>query len=70
MISLWNLSRSDGEPMISFKGAHVAKDIISPCVWWYVAYPLSYRQLCEWVGVEHRTDVGEAVSTLNLCMTA
>jgi putative transposase len=33
--------------MISFKGAHFAKDIILTCVRWYVAYPLSYRQLEE-----------------------
>ncbi len=33
--------------MVSFKGAHFAKDIILTCVRWYVAYPLSYRQLEE-----------------------
>jgi len=33
--------------MISFKGAHFAKDIILTYVRWYVAYPLSYRQLEE-----------------------
>jgi transposase-like protein len=31
--------------MVSFKGAHFAQDIILTCVRWYVAYPLSYRQL-------------------------
>lgn len=31
--------------MIRFKGAHFAKDIILTCVRWYIAYPLSYRQL-------------------------
>jgi putative transposase len=31
--------------MVSFKGAHFAKGIILTCVRWYVAYPLSYRQL-------------------------
>ena len=31
--------------MIRFKGAHFAKDIILTCVRWYLAYPLSYRQL-------------------------
>jgi putative transposase len=33
--------------MISFKGAHFERDIILTCVRWYVAYPLSYRQLEE-----------------------
>ena len=36
-----------GEVMISFKGAHFVKDIILTCVRWYLAYPLSYRQLEE-----------------------
>jgi putative transposase len=30
--------------MVSFKGAHCAKDVILTCVRWYVAYPLRYRQ--------------------------
>jgi hypothetical protein len=30
-----------GAVMVSFKGAHVAKDIILTCVRWYLAYPLS-----------------------------
>ena len=33
--------------MISFKGAHFVKDIILTCVRWYLAYPLSYRQVEE-----------------------
>jgi hypothetical protein len=33
--------------MVSFKEAHFAKDIILICVRWYVAYPLSYRQVEE-----------------------
>jgi putative transposase len=33
--------------MISFKGAHFAKEIILTCMRWYEAYPLSYRQLEE-----------------------
>ena len=33
--------------MISFKGVHFEKDILLTCVRWYVAYPLSYRQLEE-----------------------
>jgi putative transposase len=46
--------------MISFKGAHFAKEIILTCVRWYVAYPLSYRQLEEMlqergVAVDHST---------------
>jgi putative transposase len=46
--------------MISFKGAHFEKDIILTCVRWYVAYPLSYRQLEELmqergVSVDHAT---------------
>ena len=31
--------------MISFKGRHYQQDIILQCVRWYVAYPLSYRDL-------------------------
>jgi hypothetical protein len=46
--------------MISFKGAHFEKEIILTCVRWYVAYPLSYRQLEEMmqergVTVDHST---------------
>jgi putative transposase len=46
--------------MISFKGAHFVKDIILTCVRWYIAYPLSYRQLEELmqergVSVDHAT---------------
>jgi putative transposase len=46
--------------MISFKGAHFVKDIILTCVRWYLAYPLSYRQLEELmqergVPVDHAT---------------
>ena len=33
--------------MVSFKGAHFAKDIILVGVRWYVAYPLSYRHVEE-----------------------
>jgi putative transposase len=33
--------------MVSFKGAHFKKDIILTCVRWYMAYPLSCRQLEE-----------------------
>jgi len=31
--------------MVSFKGAHFAKDIILVGVRWYVAYPLRYRHV-------------------------
>jgi|SRR5882724_4112576 putative transposase len=46
--------------MVSFKGAHVVKDILLTCVRWYVAYPLSYRQVEELmeergVSVDHAT---------------
>jgi transposase-like protein len=33
--------------MVSFKWAHFPRAIILMCVRWYVAYPLSYRQLEE-----------------------
>jgi putative transposase len=33
--------------MINFKGHRVEKDLILPCVRWYLAYPLSYRNLKE-----------------------
>jgi putative transposase len=46
--------------MVSFKAAHFEQDIILTCVRWYVAYPLSYRQLEELmqergVSVDHST---------------
>jgi transposase-like protein len=46
--------------MVSFKGAHFEPDIILTCVHWYVPYPLSYRQLEEFmqerdVAVDHAT---------------
>ena len=46
--------------MVSFKGAHFERDIILPCLRWYLAYPLSYRQLEELmqergVSVDHST---------------
>jgi len=46
--------------MVSFKGAHFERDIILTCVRWYLAYPLSYRQLEEMmqergVTVDHST---------------
>jgi transposase-like protein len=46
--------------MVRFKGAHFMKDIILTCMRWYVAYPLSYRQVEELmqergVSVDHAT---------------
>ena len=46
--------------MVRFKGIHFVKDIILTCVRWYVAYPLSYRQVEELmqergVSVDHAT---------------
>jgi putative transposase len=46
--------------MVSFKVVHFVKDIILTCVRWYVAYPLSYRQVEELmeergVSVDHAT---------------
>jgi transposase-like protein len=46
--------------MIDFKGSHFEKEIILWGVRWYVAYPLSYRQLEEMmaergVSVDHST---------------
>jgi putative transposase len=46
--------------MMSFKAAHFVTDIILTCVRWYVAYPLSYRQVEELmqergVAVDHAT---------------
>jgi putative transposase len=45
---------------VDFKGAHFERGIILTCVRWYVAYPLSYRQLEELmqergVSVDHAT---------------
>ena len=35
--------------MVSFKGAHLVKDIILTCLRWYLAYPLSYRHVEKYV---------------------
>jgi transposase-like protein len=48
-----------GGIMISFQGAHFEKDIILTCVRWYVASPLSYRQLEELMQ-EHGVPVDHA----------
>jgi putative transposase len=49
-----------GGGMIDFKGSHFEKEIILWGVRWYVAYPISYRQLEEMmqergVSVDHAT---------------
>jgi transposase-like protein len=46
--------------MVSVKGAHFERDIMLTCVRWYLACPLSYRQLEELmqergVSVDHST---------------
>ena len=57
--------------MIEFKGSHFEREVILWGVRWYVAYPISYRQLEEMMdergvevqslGAEICTVVGEAV---------
>ena len=51
--------------MVDFKGHRFAKDIILICVRWYLAYPLSYRNLEEMmaergVQVDHSLRPGKA----------
>jgi putative transposase len=48
--------------MIEFKGSHFERDVILLAVRWYVAYPISYRQLEEMME-EHGVEVDHA--TLN-----
>ena len=48
--------------MIEFKGSHFERDVILWAVRWYVAYPISYRQLEEMMA-EHGVEVDHA--TLN-----
>jgi putative transposase len=48
--------------MIEFKGSHFERDVILWAVRWYVAYPISYRQLDEMME-EHGVEVDHA--TLN-----
>ncbi|HEX4430217.1 MAG TPA: IS6 family transposase, partial [Frankiaceae bacterium] len=48
--------------MIEFKGSHFERDVILWAVRWYVAYPVSYRQLEEMMK-EHGVEVDHA--TLN-----
>jgi putative transposase len=54
------MASPEGKIMLSFKGAHFVRDIILTCVRWYLAYPLSYRQVEELmqergVSVDHAT---------------
>jgi transposase-like protein len=48
--------------MIEFKGSHFERDVILGAIRWYVAYPISYRQLEEMME-EHGVEVDHA--TLN-----
>jgi transposase-like protein len=48
--------------MIDFKGSHFEREIMLWGVRWYVAYPISYRQLEEMMG---ERGVTVAHSTLN-----
>src|SRR4051794_27015942 len=48
--------------MIEFRGSHFERDVILWAVRWYVAYPISYRQLEEMMA-EHGVEVDHA--TLN-----
>jgi hypothetical protein len=48
--------------MIEFKGSHIERDVILWAVRWYVAYPISYRQIEEMME-EYGIDVDHA--TLN-----
>ena len=47
--------------MIDFKGHRVEKSVIVTCVRWYVAYPLSYRNLEEMMA-ESRKNIHRAVN--------
>jgi hypothetical protein len=42
-------SFAGGSGVVDFKGSHFEKEIILWGVRWYVAYPISYRQLEEMV---------------------
>jgi transposase-like protein len=62
--SAWRTLAGNGfageQVMIEFKGSQIERDVILWTVGWYVAYPISYRQLEEMmeergVGVDHAT---------------
>jgi hypothetical protein len=48
-----------GQVTIEFKGSHFERDLILWAVRWYVAYPISYRQLEEMME-EHGVEVDHA----------
>jgi hypothetical protein len=52
--------------MIVFKGSHFERDVILWAVRWYVAYPISYRQLEEMME-EHGVEVDHATLAI-LCV--
>jgi len=65
--------------MVGFKGAHFEKGIILTCIRWYLAYPLSYRQVEELmeergVPVDHATinrqKCGHTISASNCWLPA
>ena len=64
--SAWGTFAGNGfsgeQVMIEFKGSHFERDVILWAVRWYVAYPISYRQLEEMME-EHGVEVDHA--TLN-----
>jgi hypothetical protein len=41
------MASPEGKIMLSFKGTHFVRNIILTCVRWYLAHPLSYRQVEE-----------------------
>jgi putative transposase len=51
--------------MISFKGRHFPKDIILMAVRWYVAYPLSYRNIEELMAERNVKLVSRRLNTLS-----
>ena len=51
--------------MISFKRMRFPIDVVLVCVRWYVAYPLSYRQLEEMMQ-ERGVSVDHSSATVNL----
>jgi transposase-like protein len=56
----WRQQLQRARTMIEFKGSHFEREVILWGVRWYVAYPISYRQLEEMmedrgVAVDHST---------------
>ena len=57
---MWGLAWRGGKMAMDFKGSHLEREIVLWGVRWYVAYPISYRQLEELMGergveVDHST---------------